>query len=318
MAIIEFINGKNNTLTALRRVLAYITNPAKTDEQLIGGHNCNVTKAYNDFYMTKSTQHQAKGRQYIHFTQSFAPYDKVTPELVKQIADELVQHTAFNGFQVAYAVHTDREHLHTHFVVNTIHSETGKKWRQSKEELQAFKDFSDDLCRKYGLIITKGKSGNHVNRGEYRSQDKGTSWKYELFLAVKYSKWSSRSKEDFIKNMNKLGYTVSWTDERKYITFTTHDGKKCRNRKLYPPEKFTKEALLEAFERNEKYAKERKDEDRFELLLSSIRLLQSQDTSTNASNYPLSTLEGDALKDEIAELKKGKGFDWSKTNGMEM
>ena len=318
MAVIEFINGKNDSLSALKRVLEYINNPSKTEAHLKGSHNCNILKPYQDMYMNKRTLNKTKGRQYIHFTQSFAPYDKVTPELVKKIADELVLHQAFNGYQVAYAVHTDRDHLHTHFIVNTVHMETGKKWRQSKEELEAFKDYSDDLCRKHGLIITKGKKGNHINRGEYRTKDKGISWKYELFLAVKHCKWSSKSKEDFINNMNKLGYSVNWTDERKYITFTNKDGKKCRNRKLYPPEHFTKEALLDAFDKNARYAKEQKQHNAIEALISSIKLLQMEDHSTNATHYPLSTLEGNDLKDKIAELKKGKGMDWDKESGMDM
>lgn len=318
MAVIEFINGKNNSLSALKRVLEYINNSAKTEDHLKGSHNCNILKPYKDMSLTKRTLNKTKGRQYVHFTQSFAPYDKVTPELVKKIADELVKHQSFNGYQVAYAVHTDRDHLHTHFVVNTVHQETGKKWRQSREELQTFKDYSDDLCRKYGLIITQGKKGNHINRGEYRTKGKGMSWKYELFLAVKKCKWSSKNKEDFIGNMNKLGYLVNWIDERKYITFSNKEGKKCRNRKLYPPEHFTKEALLKAFEKNTQYAKEHKQENTIEILLSSIKLLQIQDHSSNARHYPLSTLEGDDLKDKIAEIKKGKGMDWDKQTGMDM
>jgi hypothetical protein len=318
MAVIEFINGKNNSLSALKRVLEYIANPSKTEVHLKGGHNCNAYKPYNEMHQAKNKLGKMKGRQYVHFTQSFAPYDKVTPELVKEIADELVKHPSFNGYQVSYAVHTDRDHLHTHFVVNTVHTETGKKWRQSREELQAFKDYSDDLCRKHGLIITNGKKGNHVNRGEYRTKGKGTSWKYELFLAVKHCKWSSKSKAEFIDNMNKLGYSVNWTDERQYITFANKEGKKCRNRKLYPPEHYTKEALLDAFDKNAKYAKETKQHNTIEALLSSIKLLQMEDHTPNATHYPLSTLEGNDLKDKIAELKKGKGLDWDKESGMDM
>jgi hypothetical protein len=318
MAVIEYINGKNNSMNALKRVLEYISNPSKTEDYLKGGHNCNAFKPYNDMHSVKNKYGKMTGRQYIHFTQSFAPYDRVTPELVKKIADELIKHSSFNGYQVSYAVHTDRDHLHTHFVINTVNQKTGRKWEQKREDMQSLKDFSDNICRKYGLIITNGKKGNHVNRGEYRTKNKGMSWKYELFLAVKHCKWSSKSKEDFINNMNKLGYSVNWTDERKYVTFTNKDGKKCRNRKLYPPEQFTKEALLDAFDKNGKYTKEKKQENTIEILLSSIKLLQSQDHSNNATHHPLSTLEGNDLKDKVAELKKGKGLDWNKDNGMDM
>jgi hypothetical protein len=318
MAVIEYINGKNSSLKALKRVLEYINNSEKTEAYLKGGHNCNSSKPYNDMHSVKNKYGKMTGRQYIHFIQSFAPYDKVTPELVKEIADELVKHPSFNGYQVSYAVHTDRDHLHTHFVINSVNQITGRKWEQKREQMQSLKDFSDDICRKHGLIITKGKKDNHVNRGEYRTKGKGMSWKYELFLVVKHCKWSSKSKEDFINNMNKLGYSVNWTDERKYITFTNKDGKKCRNRKLYPPERFTKEALLDAFDKNAKYVKEQKQHNTIEALLSSIKVLQMEDHSTNATHYPLSTLEGNDLKDKIAELKKGKGLDWDKESGMDM
>ena len=40
------------------------------------------------------------------------------------------------------------------------------------------------------------------------------------------------NKEDFIKIMNKLGYKVNWTDTRKYITYTTPEGYKCRDNKF--------------------------------------------------------------------------------------
>ena len=318
MAVIEFINGSNNTYSAMKRVINYIQNPVKTEPHLVGGHNCDINNAYNQFVLTKRNYNKETGRQYIHFTQSFAPYDKVTPEDVKAIADELVQMQFFKGFEIAYSVHTDRPHLHTHFVVNSVNADTGLKWKQSAEQLQMLKDYSDDLCRKRGLIITHGIKGNHKNRGEYRSQDKGSSWKYELFIAVKKVKWCSKCKEDFIKNMERLGYIVDWRDERKYITFTTPENKKCRNRKLYPPEQFTKEALLKAFDINKQRATDKELDNRMELLLSIIRLVQTNPNYMNSKSYPLSRVEGESLRDEIAELKKGKGFDWDKESNYEL
>lgn len=318
MAVIEFINGSNKTYGAMKRVINYIVNPVKTEPHLIDGLNCDINNAHSQFVQTKREYGKETGRQYIHFTQSFAPYDKVTPTDVKEIADELVQMDFFKGFEIAYAVHTDKEHLHTHFIVNSVNAETGLKWKQSAEQLQMLKDYSDELCRKRGLIITNGKKDNRINRGEFRSKSKGQSWKYELYLAVKKVKWCSKSKEDFISNMEKLGYKVDWTDNRKYITFTNPEGKKCRNRKLYPPENFTKEALLKSFELNNKRADEKELNDRMELVLSAICLFKTSHHSEHASNYPLSGLEGESLKDEIAELKKGKGIDWDKETGREM
>lgn len=168
------------------------------------------------------------------------------------------------------------------------------------------------------MIINHGIKGNHKNRGEYRSLDKGSSGKYELFIAVKKVKWCSKSKEDFIKNMERLDYLVDWRDERKYNTFATPENKKCRNRKLYPPEQFTKEALLKAFDINKQSATDKELDNRMELLLSIIRLVQTNPNYMNSKSYPLSRLEGESLRDEIAELKKGKGFDWDKESNYEL
>jgi hypothetical protein len=312
VAVIEFINGSNKTISAMKRVIDYIKNPVKTEPHLVGGHNCDQANAYHQFVMTKRNFRKESGRQYIHFTQSFAPYDKVTPEIVKQIADELMKYKMFDGFEIVYAVHTDRSHLHTHFVVNTVNKETGIKWKQSAERLQMMKDYSDEICKKYGLIITQGKSGSHINRGEYRSKEKGHSWKYELLLAVKKVKWIARSKEEFIANMKALGYQVDWSDTRKYITFTNGEGKKCRNRKLYPPEHFTKEALLKAFELNSQRMDAKISRNKMEMLLSAVQLVKMDTPLNNSKNYPLSTLEGEALKEKIEESKKGKGLNWDK------
>ncbi len=41
------------------------------------------------------------------------------------------------------------------------------------------------------------------------------------------------SKEDFIYEMEMHGYKVDWKDDHKYITFTTPDGHKCRDNKLF-------------------------------------------------------------------------------------
>ena len=42
-----------------------------------------------------------------------------------------------------------------------------------------------------------------------------------------------RSKEEFIWEMQMHGYKVDWKDDHKYITFTTPDGHKCRDNKLF-------------------------------------------------------------------------------------
>lgn len=316
MAVIEFINASNNTYKGMKRAINYIKNPEKTEPHLVGGKNCSPDTDFNEFVMTKQNFNKETGRQFIHFVQSFSPHDKATPEIINEIGKKLLRHEAFKDFQVIYSTHTDKKHLHNHFIINSVSFSTGRKWQLAKVKLEELKEYSDELCRDYGLIIVDGAKGNHKDRGEYRAKDKEQSWKYELFLAVRQCKWCSRSKEEFIENMEKLGYKVDWNDERKYITFTTPNGKKCRNRKLYPPEQFTKEALIKAFELNKQQADKKQLEAKMELLLTVIEMISNDKSNNYKSHLPLTALEGRAKKERAIEEAKGRGLDWENGKGM--
>jgi hypothetical protein len=168
--------------------------------------------------------------------------------------------------------------------------------------------------------VTHGKKGSHINRGEYRTKDKGHSWKYELFLAVSEAKRYAVSREDFIYKMKQLGYQTEWSDNRKYITFTNIDGKKCRNRKLYPPEKFTKEALEQRFELNAVKLDSRVSKAKFEGLLSAIKLIEVDGGAdiNHKNTYPLSQMENTSKADDILNAKQNTGLNWDKESGHEM
>lgn len=64
---------------------------------------------------------------------------------------------------------------------------------------------------------------------------------------VDYAMKHSRDKEEFIYLLERLGVTVNWQENRKYITFTTDDKHKCRDNKLFD-ERLLKENLEIYFE----------------------------------------------------------------------
>ncbi len=321
MAIIEFIKKPPKTKAGLRRLINYITNLEKTQEHLIGGYNCDSQNAYFEFMNIKEIYHKTDGIQARHFIQSFKPDESLTPEIAKEIADKLVQYADFKEFQLVYAVHVNTEHLHTHFVINSVNNETGLRWHQTDTELQELKNYSDKLCEEYGLNIITKKEKGHRSQGEYRNQKKSSSWKHELFLAVKHCSSIAISKDDFINKMADLGYKVLWTD-KKYITFITPDNKKCRNNKLYPQDRFSKEKLLDMFENNKRIQDERikiSNQIQNELerrkhwnnFLSVLSLFSGSNDKRNKKNhYPLSYLEGEALKEELLKLQNQGEINW--------
>ncbi len=309
-------NNKGN------RAINYITKDEKTSINLTTGINCSPESAFEEMMITKKMFNKEGGRQFIHFTHSYSDKEKIDPALAHEISLKLIEHPRFKDFQIIAATHVDKDHIHTHFVLNTVNAETGKKWRQSRKELEGLKDYSNELCKEYGLkhsiVETKKEISNSITSGEYRAKKEGRSWKYELWLTVNECIKISMSKDDFIKNMNDLGYQVRWVDNRKNITFILPNGRKCNNDKLHPPKSFTKEALLKKFELNKQFIEkkdtirvERQIEDRKNLILETIRIL-SDNPSEGDKNYPLTYLEGQALKEKMIEQEKGQGLDWER------
>ena len=246
MAIIEAISSKAN----IKRIISYVTQDKKTNVNLITGKDCMAESCLEEMLYTKNLYHKNSGRQYIHIIQSFDPKDNLSAEQVHNVGIKLAN--TFNGFQVLVATHIDKNHLHNHLVINSVSFENGYKIQMSKKDLQYIKDYSDKLCLEIGAsVIPKKEKTNYIKRNEYRVAEQGKSWKFKLMNAIDLSLAESNCKDDFIKNMNKLGYQVNWTDTRKYITYTTPEGYKCRDNKLYD-EKYSKGAMENEFRRIEK------------------------------------------------------------------
>ncbi|SES65002.1 relaxase/mobilization nuclease domain-containing protein [[Clostridium] polysaccharolyticum] len=339
MAIIEFINGKPNkngrkitykSLASVKRLINYIYREDKTLEHLKGGVYCNPYTAYDEFVLTKSIFNKCpasegeitENRQAIHLTQSFAPGEG-TPELAKQIADEFVKHAEFAGFQIAYAVHIDKAHLHTHFVVNTVNYEDGYMWHKPDDIIPALQRWNDELCKKYGLSITQKKNKERVKSGEYRARKEGRSWKAETLHCGMECAKVAKSKEEYIGLMEKFGYKVRWVDTRKDITYTTPQGKKINSDKLGIKEKnfypLTKEALEKQFSLNRQVKRNKyisTVQNQEQLKQNLLKFAEKVAKDQAYKNYPFQQqwhsgkLEGEALKERINELKKGQGLDW--------
>lgn len=306
------------------RAINYITKDGKTSQRLITGINCSPDSAFDEMMFTKSMYNKTGGRQFIHFIHSYSDKEtNLTPELAHEISLKLLEEERFKGFEVLVATHIDKEHLHTHFILNAVNSETGRKWQQSNMELEQLKRKSNNLCYQYGLEYSfantrtdKFMNKENFSSGEYRARKKGKSWKYEAWLAINECKKISTSKEEFIENLEKLNYKAIWVEERKNITFTLPNGRKLNNDKLHPPEKFTKEALLKQFQINKEFQEKTKEfntkvksENLQELYFRTAKFL-FENPEEGDKDYPMTYLEGQALKEKMIEEAKGRGLDF--------
>jgi len=250
--------SRQQTKGAMKNCIDYVKK-MENKGGLANGINCDSNSAFEEFELTKKIYHKETGRLYFHMEQSFPPDANLTPEQAQEIGERLISESdIFNGFQVVMGTHTDCAHIHNHFCINSVNADNGKKWQMSANDLKNIKEKSLDLCNEKNIEIWWAKKDkpdfesdklHTIKQGEWEKQKNGISWKYELFLSAKEAVKHSHSQEEFISNMNKLGYKVQW-DHHKYIVFTNPDGKKCRNNKLYPVENWTKESLLNQFQKN--------------------------------------------------------------------
>lgn len=77
---------------------------------------------------------------------------------------------------------------------------------------------------------------------EYRARLRGNSWKEKLAKDIEQAMEYSGNRDDFVRAMTILGYRMTWTDERKYLTFHCPNGRSCRDIKLQD-EKYLKDNI---------------------------------------------------------------------------
>jgi len=261
MATVNVIPEAKQSPSAMRGLINYCLRKEKTFDvnsgrKLITGINCIGENAYAEFMTTKAVYHKETGMNFYHFSQSFSPEEKITPEQVHEVGIEFAKR-AWPGHEVLVCTHMDEPHLHSNFVVNSVSFENGSKIHFTPNSLKVLRDISDEICVSHGFSVLPPyqKGGRSISTREYRAAEKGQSWKFRLMSDIQDAMKCSGNRNQFTKGMAKRGYQMRWTDERKYITFTCPNGKLCRDIKLHD-DKFLKEMIENEFKIREQLAKE--------------------------------------------------------------
>ena len=251
MAIVHFVNYKRGTQSraAMRGVMCYVMQEKKTAweaEPLVSGINCQPQSVYDDFLNTKLLYHKDGGVMFYHMVQSFPKGAAVDPRQAHEAARRLAEY--FDGCEVLVCTHVDREHIHSHCVINSVNFETGKKLHMAKEQLQELMRRNDVICQEMGLPVFEptAQQARGMSGVEYHTALKGQSRKLRLMNTIDACMKYAADKDAFVSLMASEGYAVRWASSRKYITYTTPDGLKCRDNKLHE-EKYCKEAMEREF-----------------------------------------------------------------------
>lgn len=211
----------NNCKTAAHVIRAeeYITRPEKTnggklvyyneftDESKTFLANCNETAKY--FNIRK------RDRLAYQIIQSFPMSDKCTPEQVFEITKEYAE-KAFPGYQYVVTTHVDGNNIHSHILMNSVNSLTGRKFPDNKKTVAVLRHISDEICRKYGLSIIDSENGlnlKSIDKTTYELAKQGRSWKAELIKDIDALLKDCTDMKSFYNELEKKGYQVTPTNK---------------------------------------------------------------------------------------------------------
>ena len=259
MATVTYIRESKQSISAMKGVIDYCFQDKKvydeiSNQRLVSGVNCDGENAFAEFLATKKSYKKTDGMNFYQYVQSFSPEENITPQKAYEVALEFAE-KAWAGYEVLVATHCDAQHIHSHFVINSVSFENGKKLRQNPNTLKSLRALSDEICRHHNLstLDPYSKDGMKISTREYHTAVKGQSWKFKLMNDIDKAMNISGSKEDFINAMSIMGYSVTWTDGRKYITYQCPNKMKCRDIKLHN-DKYLKGSMENEFRyRQEQY-----------------------------------------------------------------
>ncbi len=206
----ENVDFSSPDFQSLRDVLEYTKQNYKTEKQFyVTGINCDPTIAYEQMSRTKLQFQKMDGILAFHGYQSFAP-GEATPETAHAIGVKLAQKLWGERFEVVVSTHLDKNHLHNHFVLNSVSFMDGKRYYDNKTTYSLMRQTSDRLCREYSLSVIenpeKGKSKHHA---EWRAEQEGKpTWRGLIREDVDKAIATSMTFTQFIAAMRKQGYEV--------------------------------------------------------------------------------------------------------------
>ena len=246
------MNYKKGTQSrgCMKSVMRYVSQVSKTiwdGQQLVSGIGCQPETAFDEFLSTKLLHHKDGGVMFYHMVQSFPKGANIDPRTAHEAARRLAEY--FEGCEVLVCTHVDREHIHSHCIINSVNFETGKKVHMADEQIQELRIRNDQICEELGLPKfqrDEQRQSRGMSNAEYYTALKGESWKFELMRVIDECMRCAGNREEFLILLRSEGYDATWTDSRKNITYVTPDGRKCRDSKLHI-EKYLKENMEAEF-----------------------------------------------------------------------
>jgi hypothetical protein len=201
--------------SALKQRIEYIQNPAKTDgKMLVSTFGCSYETADAEFELTLSQALEKGNNLAHHLIQSFEPGES-TPEQAHEIGRRLADEITKGRHEYVLTTHIDKGHIHNHLIFCAASFVDYRKYISNKKSYFAIRNFSDKLCKEYGLSIVKPRQDKGKSYAEYAADRDGGSWKSKLKAAIDTIIPQSKDFEDFLKRLESAGHEIK---RGKYIS----------------------------------------------------------------------------------------------------
>ncbi len=209
----------------------------KTEDGLFTALGCNRKNFANNILVTRKlngksySKHKENTILTHKMSISFHPEDNVSYKTAFEIAQDFAEHFIHSkGFEVLFAVHTDTDHVHVHFLISNCNMDTGKAYRRSQHDLYEMSEYFGQKCLEHGFTHSVRDSfyNNDMSRqkdkltfGEAQMKKRGAeSFKDELraVIRIELADPNNRTFDDVIRSLEEhynvecrvAGNTVSY------------------------------------------------------------------------------------------------------------
>lgn len=138
---------------------------------------------------------------------SFSPEEKVTAEQAMYVLEHFAKDVLGDDYEVVYAVHTDREHMHGHLIWNSVSMTTGKKYNSPKSNWKNhLQPITNKYCDELGLSIMPAEYSRNPKNISRDKWEREMSMKEIILRDAKMCAYAAGNVEHFKYLMKRLGY----------------------------------------------------------------------------------------------------------------
>ena len=230
MATTSIWTIKNN----LKQSINYIINPEKTINKDYGKNNYNYLESYSnkdydfknekaeyvscincseydpygDMKFTKEQYRKTNNVLAFHGYQSFKE-GEVTADVAHEIGVKFAEEM-FRDYEVVVATHQNTNHIHNHFIINSVSYKTGKKYNNNRASLAKLRQISDSICAEYGLsVLDEDISYRNTYKYKVLNDDYYNILKEDLDNVISYSV----TLKQVIERLKKLNYQIYYCND---------------------------------------------------------------------------------------------------------